>query len=390
MFARLLVRLLRASRGRLAVALAALISGAAVISALTNVDWDVERKLSQEFRSFGADLVVSAPMSRGGNGVSASGAHSSPEEPVLIDESVLLRIERAHLPQVTAYAPFLYIVARARSEKQTVPIVVAGTWLDQAQRLSPTWKIEGDNTISRDDPARCFAGRTAADRLGLSPGSQVELIYGSRRVSASVAGIVSAGAEEDNQILLNLPVLQRLAGLPGKIELVQIGAAGPAAEIQSCARYLRSALSGLEVRPIRQITEAEGHLLSHVQLLVLLMVLLILILTGLCVLATMAALAMERREDVGLMKALGGSISRVVALFMAEAGVLGAVGGVLGYAAGMGLSLWIGRRVFSATVSPRWEVLPITLFLTIGVALAGAFPLRLLGKVKPAAILRGE
>ena len=38
-----------------------------------------------------------------------------------------------------------------------------------------------------------------------------------------------------------------------------------------------------------------------------------LVLTALCVLATMAALAMERREDVGLMKALGGSIARIVA-----------------------------------------------------------------------------
>jgi putative ABC transport system permease protein len=389
-FARLLVRLLRASRGRLAVALAALISGAAVISALINVDWDVGRKLSQEFRSFGADLVVSAPLSRAGNDTFASGALRSAGEPALIDESVLLQIERARLPQVTAYAPFLYIVARARSEKQTVPIVVAGTWLDQVHRLAPTWKIEGSDTISRDDQARCFAGRTAADRLGLSPGSQVEVVYGGRRVSATVAGIMSAGAEEDNQIFLNLPVVQRLAGLPGKIELVQLEVAGSAAEIQSSAGSLRSALPGFEVRPIRQIAEAEGRLLSRIQLLVLLMVLLILVLTTLCVLATMAALAMERREDVGLMKALGGSISRVVALFMAEAGVLGAVGGVLGYAAGIGLSLWIGRRVFSATVSPRWEVLPITLFLTVGVALAGAFPLRLLGNVKPATILRGE
>ena len=50
------------------------------------------------------------------------------------------------------------------------------------------------------------------------------------------------------------------------------------------------------------------------------MVLLILVLTALCVLATMSALAMERREDVGLMKALGGSISRIVATFFVGSG----------------------------------------------------------------------
>ena len=61
-------------------------------------------------------------------------------------------------------------------------------------------------------------------------------------------------------------------------------------------------------------------------------------LTSLCVLATMAALAIERREDVGLMKALGGSISRIVGLFLAEVGVLGAVGGVIGCIVGMALN----------------------------------------------------
>jgi len=108
------------------------------------------------------------------------------------------------------------------------------------------------------------------------------------------------------------------------------------------------------------------------------------------VLATMAALAMERREDVGLMKALGGSISRIVALFLAEVGVLGAAGGLIGCIAGVALSRWMGERVFGASITPRWETFPLTIVLMTAVALAGALPLRLLGRVKPAAILRGE
>ena len=77
------------------------------------------------------------------------------------------------------------------------------------------------------------------------------------------------------------------------------------------------------------------------------MVVLILALTALCVLGTMAALAMERRQDVGLMKALGGPIGRIVALFMAEVGVLGAAGGFVGAILGVELSRWMGHA-FSA------------------------------------------
>jgi ABC-type antimicrobial peptide transport system permease subunit len=104
----------------------------------------------------------------------------------------------------------------------------------------------------------------------------------------------------------------------------------------------------------------------------------------------MAALAMERRQDVGLMKALGGPIGRIVTLFMAEVGVLGAAGGFVGAILGVELSRWMGQRVFGTAISSRWEIFPLTIVLMVAVALAGALPLRLLGKVKPAVIFRGE
>ena len=59
MFWRLLFQLLRGSRGRFAVAIFAIVSGAAVISALLNLDLDVQNKLTQEFRTLGANIVIS-------------------------------------------------------------------------------------------------------------------------------------------------------------------------------------------------------------------------------------------------------------------------------------------------------------------------------------------
>jgi putative ABC transport system ATP-binding protein len=141
--------------------------------------------------------------------------------------------------------------------------------------------------------------------------------------------------------------------------LVQLSVTGTEKQMAAVTRDLTAANPNLEVRPIRQIAAAEGQLLARIRLLILLMVLLILVLTVMCLLATMAALAIERRADVGLMKALGGSISRIVAIFLAEAGLLGATGGIVGYALGIGLTFWMGRRVFHASVSPRWEVFPL-------------------------------
>jgi putative ABC transport system permease protein len=372
MFLRILWKLLGASRGRLAVALIALTSGAAVCSALLNVNLDAERKLTQEFRTLGANVVIAPP---------AGGS-----EAALADAAVLDRIAALRVPQIVATAPYLYVAANSGSQ----PVILAGTWFDQVAKMNSWWKLEGGWVSSRDDHEHCLVGFNAARQLGLAPGSSVQLRSGDRNISLTVAGIVTTGGAEDNQILTNLDSAQALAGLSGRISLVQLSVSGTPAEIEGVTRTLAGNLPGLDVRPVRQIAAAEGTILGRIQGLIFWTIALILVLSMLGVLASMAALAMERRQDVGLMKALGGTVQRIMRLFLAEAGMLGAVGGLLGFLIGIVLARWIGERIFGVVISARFEVLPITLALTIGVALAGAFPLRLLGRVRPADILRGE
>jgi len=383
MFGRLLWKLLRSNLGRLAVALVGVTSGATVISALLTLQFDVERKLTQEFRALGANVLISP--GRSGQAFTPSQAPSG-TSPALMDEGrVLAEIDKSRTPAVTA-APFLYIIARAADR----PVVVAGTWLDHMRLLDPTWKIEGHWISSRDDETACLIGRNVARQFAFTPGQELDLDYLGRQAHFRVAGIIDAGGAEDNQVFANLLLIQKLASLSGQIEIVQMSIHGPKKTLDRSVAQLTAALPGYEVRPIRAVTQAEGRLLDRTRLLIMLMVVLILMLTALCVLATMAALAMERRKDVGLMKALGGSISRIVALFLAEVGTLGAAGGLIGCLMGIGLARWMGERVFGASINPRWDVFPLTIALMIGVALAGALPLRLLGKVKPAVILRGE
>jgi putative ABC transport system permease protein len=372
MFWRIFRHLLGASRARLALALITLTSGAAITSALLNIDLDAERKLTREFRTLGANVVVAPP--------------SAGSDAALADAGVMERIAALHAPQLSGAAPYLYIAASAGPQ----PVILAGTWFDQVAKMNSWWKIDANWIMSRDDRVHCLVGQTAARQLGLAPGSLVELRAGDRHISLTVAGIVTTGSAEDNQILTSLDVAQDLAGLPGRVSLVQLSVAGTPVEIEAFMSRLTGALPGLEVRPVRQLAAAEGSLLGRIRGLIFWTMVLILTLTTLGVLASMAALAMERSRDVGLMKALGGPVRRIMRLFLAEAGALGVTGGTIGFVAGAILARWIGGRVFGIAISPRWEVFPVTIALAVGVALAGAFPLRLLGRVRPAEILRGE
>jgi putative ABC transport system permease protein len=378
-FWRLVFQLLRGNRGRLTVAILALVSGAAVISGLLNLELGVEYQLTQQFRTLGANIVI-APKPAESAPESALGSSA-----LMNEQAVLVPVQRIAGRQVS-FAPFAYLIARA----DRTQVVAVGTWLDQIHELDPTWKVEGNWIGSRDDQTLCLAGRNAAKQLHLVSGSRLQLQYLSRAAECSVAGIFDSGTADDNQVFLNLRGLQALAGLPGEISLVQLNVSGGSKWIASIASQLSEALPQFEVRPIREVTEAEGMLLGRIRLLIVSMVILILVLTALCVLATMAALAIERRADIGLMKALGGSISRIVGFFVAEVGLLGAAGGLIGAMLGVALSYWMGLRVFDAPISPRWEVFPLTVFLMTTVAMAGVLPLRMLGEVKPAIMLRGE
>ena len=102
----------------------------------------------------------------------------------LMDENVVVeQMKSVKTAQIVA-APYLYVIARA----EKTPVVVAGTWLDEAQRLSPTWKIEGNRVDSRDDQVHALVGRNVARELHLAPGSEFALDYLGRTAKLTVAG----------------------------------------------------------------------------------------------------------------------------------------------------------------------------------------------------------
>ncbi|MGC2089858.1 MAG: hypothetical protein WA638_10540, partial [Candidatus Acidiferrales bacterium] len=177
MFRRLLLHLLRGNRVRLTVALLALTSGGTVVSALMNLDVDINRKLAQEFRSLGANLVVSSPSAAAPDAASSA----------LIDASVMGSIKPLQSSGVVA-SPYLYLVARAGP----VPgrdVVVAGVWLDRVAQMSPWWQISGDASLSRTDVTHCLVGRNVSRSLGLVMGGALALSYEGHAANLTVAGV---------------------------------------------------------------------------------------------------------------------------------------------------------------------------------------------------------
>ena len=145
------------------------------------------------------------------------------------------------------------------------------------------------------------------------------------------------------------------------------------------------------MRPIRQIAEGEGRILTRVGALMWLVTLAALLAASLAVAATAGTTVLERTEEVGLMKALGAPRRMVGAFFLGEQWLLALVGGTLGYAIGLELARVVGERVFGVLPETRLILLPVVLSVAAAVATVGSLlPLRRIVRLNPAPVLRGE
>ena len=362
MFLRMLLRASLVRRGRALSALLAVVVAAAVATAMLNLYVDVQAKLRTEFRKYGANIVVVAKQG----------------QPLPAD--ALARVQSALAGRGIA-VPFAYVVA---STSDGSPVVAAGTNLESVRRLDSWWSVSAWPSA----PGQALVGSRAA--AVVSPkGQPFDLSFQGRTVHLTTAGKLTTGAAEDSRVYLPLSEFTAWTGIqPSSIE---IAANGSAAQVTTILQQIAAAVPQAEVRPVRQIVEAEGRVLGKTRSTLLAAAALIILTAALGVLATLTAWVLDRRRDFAIMKALGASERLISGFFAAEAASIGALGALLGYGIGLGAAAWIGHANFQASISPRLSVLPSVFLGSVVVALLSAtLPMALLRRVQPATILRGE
>jgi putative ABC transport system permease protein len=380
MFWRIVRRLFAAQRGRLLVVLLALGAGAALTAALLNLEVDAKSRLSQEFRVFGTNVIVTP---RQTNTVASRA--------ITLDEATVKKVRDFPAPPHSSATSNLYLIAEVSSaaSHQAAQAVVAGKRLE-FQSATPSASKNAETIQPPDNDNLCTVGFKVATQLHLQPGDQVLLKSSGREQSCRAAIALPRGDESDNQIAINLPTAQRLANLPGEISLMQLSIVGSPRQVREYIAALGQSVPAADVHGLRQFTDAEAKIYNRISGLLTATTALILALTGLCVMAAMTNVAMERKNDVGLMRAIGGASRRVLRLFLAEAALLGLTGGAVGAAAGIFLSIWLGKTVFGVAARPRLIVYPVSVALTILVAIVSSYPLRRLANISPLAVFRGE
>jgi putative ABC transport system permease protein len=417
---------------------AALALGMGVATAALSVALDVGDRLAKEFRSLGANLVVtpqadSLPLEIGGVDYRPVNAGA------YLPEADLPKLKTIFWHNnIVGFAPILEVRAQALPSAQEggqyqagqwiedVPIV--GTWADHAVPLpdgeefqtgvpktNPWWQIEGRWFTS--DAMECVVGVAFAKKNHIKIGDSISLTTGPiTKIPApfKVAGILNSGGPEDASIVIPLSKAQSLAHRPGQYRKLYVSALTKPEDafarkdpktmtpvefdrwyctpyISAIALQISEELKGTDVRVIRRVAEGEGQILTRVRMLLWLVTGAALLAAALAVGASSAASVIERQVEIGLMKALGAGSGMVGFLLAAEQLLLAFVGGGVGYALGIVLARMLGEKIFGAAPAPTLLVFLVVIGLAAVVTLLGsAIPLRRASRIEPAPILRGE
>jgi putative ABC transport system permease protein len=116
---------------------------------------------------------------------------------------------------------------------------------------------------------------------------------------------------------------------------------------------------------------------------------------------TLVMAILERRREIGIMKAIGASDEDVKKLFFAEAGVMGVFGGVMGVVLGwtigrvinIGANIYLRRQNFPPEQIwsvPLWLVFSAILFAIVVSLISGFYPARRAARLDPVHALRYE
>ncbi|MBI2954129.1 MAG: ABC transporter permease [Chloroflexi bacterium] len=404
--------------------------GTALAVAMLNVSLDIGDKVDRELKDYGANILVIPNVEAIASEIEGVGLGARGIPSYLPDGEVPKLKTIFWSNNIVAFAPFLDVQASAPSGGQ-VPVI--GTWFRKTlvvptgetvttgvRDIKSWWQVDGAWPDDESGDALAIVGQAVARQLSLKPGDSLNLAFpieGSHNHTVKVSGIVSAGGEEDKQVFVPLPWLQEAVELQGQISRLEVSALtipknelarkaenDPESltpeefEVWYCSAYvdaiayqIEEAIPGARARPIRQIAESEGIILGRVQLLMALLALAAVVSSALGISNLMGAAALERSKEVGLLKALGAYDSSVTWLFLAEAVLIGLIGGAMGFALGLGLAMFVSENVFRTTLEVKIVTAPAAFAIAVGVTVLGLLSVaRVIARLEPARILVGR
>lgn len=416
-------------RSRAMMAVIASLVGAATLFCLASVCVAVPQQMNEEMRAYGANLIVTP--------ASATGKSQGIDTATVRNVTAL--IGAGHSVKSAAYR---YESVRINS----APYTIAGVDVKAVRALNRHWNVTGDWPGS----GNVMVGRDVADALGVKVGSRVTIGYRAADASASasssasaksdsdestetaessaqgtqstqttqgeqttqatengrvssdimdnngtefrIAGIVDTGGNEDSIIYATTADVAKLAGSKRGADVVEYSVNAMGDELNAIVnRINKNTNTAVKAQTVTRITSSDTRIIAMLQTLFWIVSLVVLVLTLVGVGTTISSIVSQRRNEIGLRKALGADSRAIGVEFYVESGIYGLIGGLLGTAIGYVLARVLCATVFGRAIGFDWLLGTGSLLLSVAIAVIASIPpVRRATRIDPAIVLREE
>ena len=419
-------------RSRAVMAVIASLVGAATLFCLASVCIAVPQQMNEEMRAYGANLIVTpADATSKSEGISTA---------TITNVTALVTAE--HSAKSAAYR---YESVRINS----APYTLAGVNPKAVQTLNRHWNVTGD----WPSEGNVMVGRDVADALGVHIGSRITIGYrasdnsaassasgssdsgesdnqsdenGSQmsdsgesdnqtvgklgqtesqvkengRVSSDimnnegtefrVAGIVDTGGSEDSIIYATNADVNKLTGITRGVDVIEYSAG--ASDLAGLVSSINDMTSmHVKAQQVTKITASDTRIITMLQTLFWIVSLVVLVLTLVGVGTTISSIVSQRRNEIGLRKALGASSRAIGTEFYIESSLYGLIGGLIGTAIGYGLASWLCVAVFERSIGFNWWLALVSVLFSALIAIVASIPpVHRATRIDPAVVLREE
>lgn len=415
MFFRMLLSAVFRRRSRAVMAVVASLVGAATLFCLAMICIAVPQQMNQEMRAYGANLIVT-PLADSENGKSG-----------IDDAMVEHTTEMVSAKGSEKHATYRYENVRVNA----APYVMAGVNPAQVRNLNHHWVVDG----SWPSAGKVLVGRDVADAMGLKVGGSITIGYRASDNAASsgqasqsgtdgtpdgqtssgstgvqqtqnghvssdimdtsgtefrVAGIVDTGGSEDSIIYALAGDVDKLTGSTRGVDVIEYSSG--ASDLTALVNSINDMTSmHVKAQQVTKITASDTRIITMLQTLFWIVSLVVLVLTLVGVGTTISSIVSQRRNEIGLRKALGASSHAIGVEFYVESAVYGLLGGLLGTAIGYGMARWLCATVFERSIGFNWWLAVVSVVFSALVAVVASIPpVHRATRIDPAVVLREE
>jgi putative ABC transport system permease protein len=354
------------NKGRLAVAMLAIALGVALGYAVQLINQSAIGEFAHALQTLSgdADLTVRGPRA------------GFPES---------LYPEIARLPEVAIASPTLEIDVAVRGYDEPLRIVAVDMF--RAAQIQPALVAEAETFLDTLRADTVFLSPAARQWPGVASGQRLAAQVGLREVTLRIAGSLGASGAGQRLAVMDIAGAQWLLGYRGRLTRIDIKLRA-GADLSIVEERIRALLPpGLYTERPEASVRATARLTRAYRVNLNVLALVALFTGGLLVFSTQALSIVRRRAQFALLRVLGVTRRGVLALVLAESGLLGALGAAAGIAIGYGLA-WLVLRYVGADLGagyfrgiiarPALDPKTLPVFFTLGVAVA------VLGSLVPA------